>query len=84
MWGFILAAFAFRFIYPMFGGDGTPDFRLASHVLSIGVVPALLALWIAARVPESPVWLAAALGAVAAAGRDSNVPRIVRPSFSAI
>jgi SHS family lactate transporter-like MFS transporter len=53
-WGFILAAFAFRFIYPMF--DGMPD--LGWRVMfSIGILPVLLVPWIRARVPESPVWL---------------------------
>jgi SHS family lactate transporter-like MFS transporter len=53
-WGFILAAFAFRFIYPLF--SGTPD--LGWRVMfSIGILPALLVPWIRARVSESPVWL---------------------------
>jgi SHS family lactate transporter-like MFS transporter len=53
-WGFILAAFAFRFIYPVF--SGTPD--LGWRVMfSIGILPALLVPWIRARVTESPVWL---------------------------
>ena len=53
-WGFILAAFTFRFVYPLF--DGSPD--LGWRVMfSIGIVPALMVPWIRARVPESPVWL---------------------------
>ena len=51
-WGFILAAFAFHFIYPLF------DVGLGWRVmLSAGIVPVLLVPWIYARVPESPVWL---------------------------
>jgi MFS transporter, SHS family, lactate transporter len=51
-WGFILAAFAFHFVYPLF------DVALGWRVmLSIGIVPVLLVPWIYARVPESPVWL---------------------------
>jgi MFS transporter, SHS family, lactate transporter len=51
-WGFILAAFAFHFVYPLF--DASLGWRV---MLSVGVVPALLVPWIHARVPESPVWL---------------------------
>ena len=51
-WGFILAAVAFRFVYPLF------DVALGWRVmLSIGVIPLALVPWIRARVPESPVWL---------------------------
>jgi MFS transporter, SHS family, lactate transporter len=73
-WGFILAAFAFRFVYPMFGDTGAvAGWRV---MLSIGVVPVLLVPWIAARVPESPVWLARR-SAVTASGRAEQPP-IVR------
>ena len=51
-WGFILAAFAFRFVYPLF--DVAVGWRV---MLSIGIVPILLVPWIRARVAESPVWL---------------------------
>ena len=51
-WGFILAAFAFRFVYPLF--DVGSGWRV---MLSIGIVPILLVPWIRARVAESPVWL---------------------------
>jgi len=50
-WGFILAAFAFRFLYPLF--DAALGWRV---MLSIGIIPLALVPWIAARVPESPVW----------------------------
>ena len=51
-WGFILAAFAFRFLYPLF------DLAIGWRVmLSVGIVPVLLVPWIYARVPESPIWL---------------------------
>jgi len=73
-WGFILAAFAFRFVYPMFGGaGGVAGWRV---MLSIGVVPVLLVPWIRARVPESPVWLERRR-LVAATGRAERTP-IVR------
>jgi SHS family lactate transporter-like MFS transporter len=51
-WGFILAALAFRFVYPLF--DTAIGWRV---MLSIGIVPIALAPWIHLRVSESPVWL---------------------------
>jgi SHS family lactate transporter-like MFS transporter len=72
-WGFILAAFAFRFIYPIFGDDGTAAIAGWRVMLSIGVVPAVLVPWIAARVSESPVWLARR-SAVTASGRSERAP----------
>ena len=53
-WGFILAAFAFRFVYPLFSASPDLGWRV---MFSIGILPALLAPWIRARVTESPVWL---------------------------
>src|SRR6266550_2070494 len=53
-WGFILAAFAFRFVYPLFSGIPDLGWRM---MFSIGILPALLVPWIHARVTESPVWL---------------------------
>ncbi len=70
-WGFILAAFAFRFLYPLF--DPALGWRV---MLSIGIVPLALVPWIAARVPESPVWLERRRLA-AATGRTERPP-IVR------
>jgi MFS transporter, SHS family, lactate transporter len=53
-WGYLLAAAAFHFVYPIF--SDTPD--LAWRVMFwIAIVPAFLSLWIRAKVPESPVWL---------------------------
>jgi len=51
-WGFILAAIAFRFLYPLFGV--AVGWRV---MLSVGIIPVLLVPWIYARVAESPVWL---------------------------
>lgn len=54
-WGYLLAAVAFQFIYPMF--SGTPD--LAWRVMFwTAILPALFTLWIRSRVQESPIWLA--------------------------
>jgi SHS family lactate transporter-like MFS transporter len=53
-WGYLFAAAAFQFVYPLF--SGTPD--LAWRVMFwIAIVPALLTLWIRRTVKESPVWL---------------------------
>jgi SHS family lactate transporter-like MFS transporter len=53
-WGYLIAAAAFQFIYPLF--TGRPDF--AWRVMFwIAIIPAFLTLWIRANVPESPVWL---------------------------
>ena len=53
-WGYLLAAATFQFVYPLF--SGTPD--LGWRVMFwVCILPALLTLWIRARVPESPVWL---------------------------
>lgn len=53
-WGYLLAAAAFQFVYPLF--NDTPDLAWRA-MFWIAIVPALFTLWIRARVPESPVWL---------------------------
>ncbi len=55
-WGYIVAAVAFQFLYPVF--NRTPD--LGWRVMFwCGVIPAaVLAWWIRRSVAESPVWLA--------------------------
>jgi SHS family lactate transporter-like MFS transporter len=53
--GFILSAFAFQYIYPVF--SARPDLGWRA-MFWIGVLPALLVLWIRSGVGESPVWLA--------------------------
>ncbi|HXH25602.1 MAG TPA: MFS transporter [Vicinamibacterales bacterium] len=52
-WGYLLAAAAFQFIYPLLGD---PDFAWRA-MFWIAIVPALFTLWIRARVEESPVWM---------------------------
>jgi SHS family lactate transporter-like MFS transporter len=47
--GFLLAAFVFRVIFPVVGWR---------WMFGIGILPSLLAIFIATRVHESPVWLA--------------------------
>jgi len=53
-WGFLLAAGGFQFVYPIFSDTPDVGWRV---MLWIGILPALLVLWIRRRVPESPVWL---------------------------
>jgi MFS transporter, SHS family, lactate transporter len=53
-WGYLLAAAAFQFIYPLF--SDTPDLAWRT-MFWVCIIPALFTLWIRARVPESPVWL---------------------------
>ena len=53
-WGYLVAAMAFRFLYPLFSGH--PDIAWRA-MFWIAIVPALLTLWIRSNVRESPVWL---------------------------
>jgi SHS family lactate transporter-like MFS transporter len=53
-WGFILSAIVFTYIHPLL----TPYGELAWRgMFWIGILPALLVLWIRRNVAESPVWL---------------------------
>jgi MFS transporter, SHS family, lactate transporter len=52
--GFMLSAFVYSFIYPI--ANTRPDFGWRV-MLWLGLLPALLVLFIGARVKESPVWL---------------------------
>ncbi|MEQ8661548.1 MAG: MFS transporter [Gammaproteobacteria bacterium] len=53
-WGYLLAAAAFHFVYPLF--DGHPDLGWRA-MMWLAIVPALFTLWIRRNVSESPVWL---------------------------
>jgi SHS family lactate transporter-like MFS transporter len=53
-WGFILSALVFEYIYPQLTGYGEIAWRA---MFWVGIVPALLVLWIRRNVEESPVWL---------------------------
>ncbi|PWT88739.1 MAG: hypothetical protein C5B54_10110 [Acidobacteria bacterium] len=53
-WGFMLSALAFQTIYPIFHQHPNLGWRA---MFWIGVIPALLVLWIRSGVSESPVWL---------------------------
>src|SRR5215467_8038008 len=54
-WGFVLSAFAYRYVYPAFSANPNVGWRA---MFWVGVLPALiLLLWIRKSVNESPVWL---------------------------
>jgi SHS family lactate transporter-like MFS transporter len=53
-WGYLLAAAAFRFIYPLFAGMPDTAWRA---MFWIAIIPGFLTLWATAKVKESPVWL---------------------------
>src|SRR5206468_1416400 len=48
MFGYLFAAAVYGIVYPLFGWRG---------LFVVGALPALLVIYISARVPESPVWL---------------------------
>jgi len=53
-WGFILSAVVFTYIYPLLEPFGEIAWRA---MFWMGILPALLVLWIRRNVEESPVWL---------------------------
>jgi len=53
-WGYLLAAAAFRFIYPLF--TGRPDTAWRT-MFWIAIIPGFITLWVTSKVKESPVWL---------------------------
>jgi SHS family lactate transporter-like MFS transporter len=55
-WGYLFAAAAFQFVYPLVATEN-PDFAWRA-MFWLCVIPALFTLWIRGKVPESPVWLA--------------------------
>ncbi len=74
--GFILSALAFQFIYPLVNRGSNLGWRV---MLWIGILPALLVLWIMRRVDESPVWLARQRQLDARRERnETSLPRLFR------
>jgi SHS family lactate transporter-like MFS transporter len=53
-WGYLLAAGAFQYIYPIFNTKPDTAWRA---MFWIAIVPGLLTLWLTGKVKESPVWL---------------------------
>ena len=74
-WGYLFAAAAFQFVYPLFSGLPDVGWRV---MFWLAIAPALLTLWIRRRVDESPVWLERRRLQAAAAreGRTSREPAI--------
>ena len=54
-WGYVLSAIVFQTVYPFLRGEMSEAWRA---MFWIGAIPAMLVLWIRAKVTESPVWLA--------------------------
>jgi SHS family lactate transporter-like MFS transporter len=74
--GSILASAAFGLLFAGFHWHGFAAPGIGWRGLFIvGATPALLALYVQVRVPESPVWLAAAKKRVATAGAQSRIER---------
>jgi SHS family lactate transporter-like MFS transporter len=53
-WGFVLSSLVFQYIYPLFNSRPDLGWRV---MFWVGVIPALMVLWIRSGVSESPVWL---------------------------
>src|SRR5256714_2284388 len=70
--GFVLSSFAFRYIYPLFSANPNLGWRV---MFWIGILPALLLLWIRTGVRESPIWLE---GQKTNRAREKEQPSIVR------
>lgn len=54
-WGYMLSALVFQTLYPVLRERSAEAWRA---MFWIGAIPALLVLWIRAKVSESPVWIA--------------------------
>jgi len=71
-WGYLLAAAAFQFIYPIF--NTAPD-RAWRAMFWIAILPGLLTLWLTSKVKESPVWLERQRQLKANPGAFANEPK---------
>jgi len=84
-WGYLFAAAAFQFVYPLVATEN-PDFAWRA-MFWLCVIPALFTLWIRGKVPESPVWLARQreIAARKASGGPPeptlSLPRIFKPDM---
>jgi SHS family lactate transporter-like MFS transporter len=73
--GYILSAVVYQIVYPMVEGR-LEGWRV---MLWLGILPALLAVWILVRVEESPVWLARRAQLAATDAQDPvALPRLFR------
>ena len=77
--GFMVSAFVFQFLYPLF--EGAPGLGWRA-MFWIGVLPALLVLWIRKGVAESPVWLERQRHLAETERRDEvSILRILKPDM---
>ena len=53
-WGYIMSALIFQSLYPVLRERSADAWRA---MFWVGALPALLVLWIRAKVPESPIWV---------------------------
>ena len=53
-WGYVLSALVFQTLYPVVRDRSSEAWRV---MFWVGAIPALLVLWIRAKVSESPVWI---------------------------
>jgi SHS family lactate transporter-like MFS transporter len=67
-WGYVLSALAFQTLYPVFLERSAEGWRA---MFWIGAAPALLVLWIRAKVSESPIWIEGQGNANRAASKPS-------------
>jgi SHS family lactate transporter-like MFS transporter len=70
-WGYLLAAVAFQFVFPLFTGD------VAWRAMFwLAIIPGLLTLWATAKVPESPLWLERQRQLLANPGAAADEPKL--------
>jgi len=74
-WGYLLAAAAFQFIYPLFSAKPDLGWRV---MFWIAIIPAFFTLWIRSTVSESPVWLERQRHLKTAAGKLEAKISVVR------
>ena len=81
-WGFMLSSFVFRYVYPLFSNNPAIAWRA---MFWIGILPALLLLWIRSGVSESPVWLERQKHLNRAKKQDEvSLKRILKPDMRGI
>ncbi len=79
--GYVLAAFAYQFVYPIVSRQPDHGWRV---LMWIGALPALLVLWIVTAVRESPVWLERQQRLRDRQERDTvSLPRLFKPDLLA-
>ena len=72
-WGYLLAAGAFQFIYPLFNNKPDTAWRA---MFWLAIVPGILTLWLTSKVKESPVWLERQRALKANPGAFAGEPKV--------